>query len=33
VTAALVADRARAAREKFLEGLVDTAGDDGTADG
>jgi len=30
VTAALVADRARAARERFLEGLTDT---DGTADG
>jgi toluene monooxygenase system protein E len=32
-TASLVADRARAAREKFLEGLTGTADDDGTADG
>ncbi|HEX5296925.1 MAG TPA: hypothetical protein VFW50_08050 [Streptosporangiaceae bacterium] len=33
LTAPLVADRAREARERFLEGLTDTAGDGGTADG
>jgi toluene monooxygenase system protein E len=32
LAAPLVADRAKAARERFLEGLMDTA-DDGTADG